>query len=187
MPRTSKLTMSAISVVVAAVASAVTAAFFLGPLDQRITALEAKGAVPGPQGRQGTPGKDGKDGVDGRDASFPKGAVVAFDLSSGCPKGWTDLGVSEPGHFAGRTIVAVGRNQNRQAHEYRDRGGAETHVLTTAELPKFVKSLKVFRERDGAGPGTLAYITDVKVGTAGKSSPHNNMPPYIALYFCKKD
>jgi microcystin-dependent protein len=26
-----------------------------------------------------------------------------------------------------------------------------------------------------------------KMATDGGNQPHNNMPPYIALYFCKKD
>ena len=83
-------------------------------------------------------------------------------------------------------------------------GGAETHTLTEAEAPPHIhqsgrydnsgnyvspnspadgtKGTALRMEHDWNGSGNAQFSTDAK----GGGQPHNNMPPYIALYFCKK-
>ena len=69
--------------------------------------------------------------------TVPTGAVMVFDLSSGCPDGWTEFADA-----AGRTIVGQGSgmvDENRQpltGRKYREHGGEERHTLTEEEMPK---------------------------------------------------
>ncbi|WP_172330323.1 hypothetical protein [Mangrovicoccus sp. HB161399] len=104
------------------------------------------------------------------------------------------LATEEPEIFAGRTVLAAGGPEGR--YEYRKRGGEETHKLTPDEMPRHD------HEPDGRLEGYWANVrgdsatngfqggsyrvTSRKPVAAGGSEAHNNMPPYIALYFCKK-
>lgn len=93
-------------------------------------------------------------------------------------------------------------------------GGAETHTLIEEEMPEHRHSMfaggeKGVLSRWPGGKQTVAVGGDVSqgmssesyayqmrahteepihgvTGALGKDKPHNNMPPYIALYFCKK-
>lgn len=69
-------------------------------------------------------------------------------------------------------------------------GGAETHTLTEAELPAHSHSYDL-AEDWLASPGTEEVQNfarrDVlnlsfRTGTTGSNQPHNNMPPYLAVY-----
>ncbi len=73
-------------------------------------------------------------------------------------------------------------------------GGEEKHKLTSLETPRHAHYLKMrsqeIRIAERGEKRTL--IVPVATGketteSAGAGKHHNNMPPYIALYFCKKD
>lgn len=79
-------------------------------------------------------------------------------------------------------------------------GGAETHALTEEEMPKHRHAIKIGSfSVAGYGRGEpLNWNRDgndhqiIETGpfggdTNGNTKPHSNMPPYIALYFCKKE
>lgn len=130
----------------------------------------------------------------------PPGAIVAFDLRTGCPDEWTDIGETEPEIFAGRVLVAVGKYKNRETRQYRGRGGDETHTLSLEEMPahrhdiqykesRFSRSAAQDKAIDGLSGRKTAHTLAVGGGGAPveSASAHNNMPPYIALYFCKRD
>ena len=84
------------------------------------------------------------------------------------------------------------------AKHYRDVGGTEGHVLTVTEMPGHTHALDLTSVGDDGKTGNLAFIeqkdgrkrhtTYSTGGNAGSktAAPHNNMPPYVALYFCKK-
>ncbi len=133
----------------------------------------------------------------------PAGAVLAFDSRTGCPSGWSLFSEA-----SGRMIVGVGKKVGVQGSyellygstgpRY-DTGGAETHTLTVEEMPEHVHPNASLETIQVAGhfqghpaitvPGrdsNTAYEINL-VGSAGGGQPHNNMPPYIALYFCKKE
>ena len=136
---------------------------------------------------------------------LPSSAVVAFDLQGGCPTGW-----SEFTDAAGKVIIGVGegslkkkKDLNGQViwqdlvlkdHKYRAEGGEEKHKLNTFETPNHVHYIKIKSEkiriaeegdeRNVIVPDETAQDT---TESAGVGKPHNNMPPYIALFFCKKD
>lgn len=74
-------------------------------------------------------------------------------------------------------------------------GGEETHTLTTSELPEHSHTM-LWGRTDTEAEGRRAVGNDIKGSlpardiqstlSTGDDEPHNNMPPYIALYFCKK-
>ena len=125
---------------------------------------------------------------------IPKGVVVAFDLPisgdrpEGCPKGWSAMR-----DLDGRVILGAGLARN-QKYGYRDIGGEEEVTLSLPQMPKHQHLLPVAQNEpneewafraDGEGNWTGVHhrISDF----SGGDEPHNNMPPYIALYFCKKN
>lgn len=123
----------------------------------------------GPAGPVGPQGITGLNGSDGKDAELPFGMVAAFlpgQLGSpACPDGWQIFSEGQ-----GRFILGAKENM----YEPGQRGGAEPHAFTfeTAAVP-VVGQGGFFRYDvfpDNKGPKVL-----------------DNLPPYIALYFCKKD
>lgn len=151
----------------------------------------------------------------------PAGAVMAFDLATGCPDGWGDFkdagGRSVIGAGAGMNPGTDERDESIQTKKYRQHGGEEKVTLTDSEIPSHshgVGSLSVSSARDflqaypdkvptsSAGDPGIAKVTlrsddpnygkhshklTGETGLFGSGGPHNNMPPFIALYFCKKD
>ncbi len=117
--------------------------------------------------------------------TIPAGFVAAFDRPAGCPTGWVDLG----SELRGRTIVGAVRGSN-DTYGFRRTGGSETHTLTKDEMPNHQHSMGVFIRGEGGGSG-YSYTRPANghgdpTSAAGGGQPHNNMPPYIALYICKK-
>ena len=121
-------------------------------------------------------------------AGVPSGAVVAFDLSTGCPNGWSPIR-----DLNGRVIV--GAHKDRAAEfGYRAIGGAKEHALTVEQMPEHVHRFfgNVGGEHDiqfvSAGKGTTRLKPErTWTKSAGKGEPFTNMPPYMALFFCKQD
>jgi hypothetical protein len=139
----------------------------------------------------------------------PPGAVMAFDIPTGCPQGWStfERGIS-------RTIVGASPlhtsdvpnsdmdGQRLPAHPYQSDGGEERHTLTIEEIPphdhgiQIVQHSEYVRANNGyVGTDTVgrgAERTDPKWSVrytekAGGGRAHNLMPPFIALFYCKKD
>ena len=124
-------------------------------------------------------------------AKLPLGAVLAFDRSEGCPEGWAQFADA-----AGRSLVGVGKGQGLSNRSYRSIGGEETHTLTVTEMPTHnhdTQGYQYLLSIDGEGaamPHDRARSwpniqRPGQIQPAGGSAPHNNMPPFIALYFCK--
>ncbi len=120
-------------------------------------------------------------------SGVPDHAVVAFDDASldpeKCPDGWEPFSL---GH--GRTIIGAGSGEDLSAREFRDAAGEEAHLLLLNELPS--RAHNTIR-RGNASISTSGVRDDfVKSAehfqNAAVGRPHNNMPPYIALYLCKK-
>jgi hypothetical protein len=136
-------------------------------------------------------------------AAPPADAVLLVDRAQGCPAGWVDLAVTEASVFAGRVPVAVGFSEEREQRVYRQLGGSETHRLTEAELPPHGHGLPLGFVRlpgdDRAPSGlTMRMTTGTQVAVSqrtgrettdrtGGAQPHANMPPFVALFFCKRE
>ncbi len=137
---------------------------------------------------------------------LPRGAVLAFerdDLTADtCPDGWQPyknargrviIGAGDPSESEGKFGFDETGNLLTQ-YVMRQHGGAETHTLIVAEMPShrhsYVDRHVVAQEDDEImtdGPSRGWGDHPRNTETAGGGKPHNNMPPYIALYFCKKE
>lgn len=140
-----------------------------------------------------------------KDNMVPSGAIVAFDLRGGCPTGW-----SEFTDAAGKVIIGVGEGALKEKkeingrpvwlelrledHKYRDEGGEEKHKLTTLETPIHAHYIKIRSEEIRIGEGgdkrnliVLDETAQMATESSGAAKHHNNMPPYITLYSCKKN
>lgn len=74
-----------------------------------------------------------------------------------------------------------------------DTGGEEKHVLLTAELAKHYHALQNALGTTGviisgtvAGGSFLGEYVFYGTAYAGNDDPHNNMPPYVGVYFAKR-
>lgn len=124
----------------------------------------------------------------------PKGSVLILDNANGCPYGWHDFDVAN-----GRVIVGAQRkyshHQPPTTRQFRELGGVEAVELKEEHLPRHDHGIR--NALNGRplpwGPGSHPVPTSVSAGSdtlhdwsAGGGQVHTNMPPYIALYFCKK-
>ena len=172
--------------------------------------------APGPQGEAGPPGPQGDPGIPGPPGEFPSGAIMAFDIDTGCPEGWSPFADG-----IGRVIVGAGNPaRGGFAHDeggaeipiqsFRSAGGTATHRLSLDELPAHAHGGKGLQDYHvvnpaGAGMGGPALTGRRKfmlildkhfpqggdspalMSSIGGERPHGNMPPYIALHVCRKN
>ena len=126
--------------------------------------------------------------------SIPKGAVIAFaDAPTGSVKvkckninsGWKSFDSLD-----GRFVLGAGTVDEI---EYKTgiEGGEREVILTIGQMPNhnheytdnsYVLGSPIERDKGGGGHGNEPRTT----GSRGNSKPHNNMPPYIVLTYCKK-
>ncbi len=142
-------------------------------------------------------------------------AVMAFDRPDGCPTGWSFFREAGGRMILGagqhRNIDQTGQ-WLKVYPSYADDpqnavGGEEQHSLTEAEMPSHSHIEPSPEAADGlertgdiitqgalngeANVGTgnrhrMERQSRMKLfGPRGNDAPHNNMPPYIALHFCK--
>jgi len=146
----------------------------------------------------------------------PEGAVVAFDRADltqdDCPDGWRPYKLARA-----RTIVGAGaltpdllkmatdeHGRPLVGYVLRQHGGEQVHELRLEEIPSHVHtfvdhqfvvttpaprdSFGGLREPAGGGAGQAQNTTNPVGGNDRRETvPHNTMPPFIALYYCKKD
>ncbi|MEO0990677.1 MAG: hypothetical protein AAFX00_06995 [Pseudomonadota bacterium] len=120
----------------------------------------------------------------------PSGAVIAF--TSSCPKdGWSEFEDAR-----GRVIIGTNpsRTHGYEARAHESTGGAEKVTLSVEQMPAHSHSIQragadtaVNGVTIGTNWGVRSTIGPDVTNTTGGNQPHENMPPYIALYWCKKD
>lgn len=117
----------------------------------------------------------------------PSGGIVAFDDRDDCPRGWDTFD-----DVVGRVIVGAGQATGLKERKAGDRGGLEVVPLTTNQLPSHRHKITEPYHFTG-GPVDIAKGTSYGLKTEpkwtepeGNGEPHENMPPYIALLYCKK-
>ncbi|MEP3277395.1 MAG: hypothetical protein ABJN26_22570 [Stappiaceae bacterium] len=126
----------------------------------------------------------------------PANSILLVDSTRGCPDGWHDVAESEPTIFEGKTVIAAGDGHNRIPHKFRNVGGQETVIISTDQMPKHVHRM-VWGQPSGNLPAPASgnnftshefkgYETKQTTLPTGGDMAHDNMPPYVALYFCKK-
>lgn len=142
--------------------------------------------------------------------AVPSGAIMAFDLTA-CPEGWVPFAEGQSrmivgAKYPGLTVSgALGRNGNGEElveYGYREHGGAERETLKTAQMPSHThagskidvdhllanKEPVDFTALQGPSHG-FARSTNLplEISHEGGGASHNNMPPFIALYLCRKE
>lgn len=116
--------------------------------------------------------------------------VSGRTLSNGSPEGWGRFTQADGKFILGSDSYPSKEQSGRYPLRYS--GGSATHTLTVNEMPKHSHELKHLYYRNAEGDKTqrLNYSKSENAGlrtsVEGKGEPHNNMPPCIALYFCKK-
>lgn len=132
-------------------------------------------------------------------AVLEEGFVVAF-AGLDCPPGWDEFRAARDRFIvgaSGRRPVTPDQNGDGEP-EYR-LGGAEEVTLTVEQIPKHnhlpsdgdqveAQTDEVFRYAVGdvsmvSSGGSWGLDID-QLESVGGDQPHENMPPYIALYFC---
>ena len=130
-------------------------------------------------------------------SAIPSGAVVAFASSEQepCPGPEWELYDQAKGRF----IVGVGSTNDGTATRTFMQGQTDGKFevkLTEAQMPRHFHQTQVNagenlwgqssnKKTTLAGSGWVSYYAAL-TNHAGSSQPHENMPPFIALYFCKK-
>jgi hypothetical protein len=155
--------------------------------------LEALAAVLADNHKDALRGERGEPGKPGAVTSMPSGAIVAFASSESNPCPGEDWKIYDDAK--GRFIVGAGHSRFNDLTPRLpgDVGGSETHVLTVDEMPAHTHGVK--RQTDGNSTGADAFlarghtanIPPSNTASLGRGFPHNNMPPFIALYFCIKE
>jgi len=128
--------------------------------------------------------------VSGSGAGVPADAVMAFDAAA-CPPGWEEF----PG-AAGRVVLGAGDGAGLTPRTLGETGGEEDHQLTNAEMPRHHHHVGPIKRGVGGVPASDWNIVPSKnivyddayweTTYQGMDQPHNNMPPYLALLYCKK-
>jgi hypothetical protein len=134
----------------------------------------------------------------------PAGAILLVDDVRGCPDGWTDVAETEREIFAGRFPVAAGVGIPDEVPRHRDVGGSHRVQLTERELPSHAHQLPLRfarvpgAEADRAGSGLVtgsardlvavpARTGRERTERVGVGAPIENRPPFVGLYFCRRD
>ena len=129
---------------------------------------------------------------------LPTSAIVAFDRTEGCPPGWEEFSGA-----AGRFIVGAGRHSEHNQYgnpvpekKVGETGGQDRVKLEIEHMPKH-RHRNPSKGADGRGKQILQSLQatgDGEYGGAharpteftGGDQPHDNMPPYVALLYCKR-
>lgn len=90
----------------------------------------------------------------------------------------------------GQTLIGVDSAQN-EFNEVLKTGGEKTHKLTINEMPEHGFTISTTNSSSTYTDGyimTGGYVKthDINLGGVGGNQPHNNLPPYITVYFWKK-
>lgn len=103
----------------------------------------------------------------------------------------------------GRTPMHPGQGPGLSLHDLGETGGSETVTLLESEIPSHSHTLRAWsqdpadrfgpagaslgRSNNGQAWGAAASLVSLSgnaLAPAGGDQPHNNMQPYLTLYFC---
>ena len=146
----------------------------------------------GPQGEKGDTGAQGPEGPQGEPGSvlncWPVGSI------------YMSMEATSPATLFGGTWkrVANGRmliGEDSASYPAGSTGGEAAHVLTVNEIPNHSHELSrpPYTKAEWTGgyhvyaqqSSTANWVTG-RSGITGEGSPHNNMPPYIAVYMWQR-
>jgi hypothetical protein len=120
--------------------------------------------------------------------AWPIGSVYTSVLSAN-PS--TLFGGTWSAFASGRCLVGVDVGQT-EFDTVEETGGAKTHTLTTTELPAHTHTINMSTNNNG---GTTDYavnsqaqqsVSTPTTSSVGSGVAHNNLQPYITVYFFKR-
>lgn len=132
------------------------------------------------------------------DERLPDGAVIPFDLAE-CPTVWTAETRAE-----GRFIIGTGVHSDFNSHgtavapkTLGQEGGEDQVRLEIAHMPSHshanptqggtpTSNFSALRATDNGFRGTDSMPHGRPTSPRGGGLPHDNMPPFLALKFCRK-
>lgn len=91
--------------------------------------------------------------------------------------------------YLGRGPIGVGTGDAADATAWTlaEKGGAETHVLTEAEMPAHTHGMNLVQNAGGGAADNLNNPgTSRQTGSTGGDTAHNNMPPVLGIHFIIK-
>ena len=167
--------------------------------------------IQGPPGVDGTDGADGAQGIQGLpgdvSAAWPIGAVFISVVSTSPA---TLLGFGTWAAFAAGRVL-VGRDAGDADFDTAEEtGGAKTHILTVAEMPAHTHIQNAHTHNFLPRSSTSGSVSSIVTGTldtsstisgsnqphiqvatatnqnAGGGGAHNNIQPYVVVYFWKR-
>lgn len=121
--------------------------------------------------------------------AVPAGAVMAFDLDS-CPEGWEPLD-----KLAGRVVMGAGMRDGSglTPRKLGETGGEEQHRLTVDEMPSHTHQIVSQAHwgdhthwQAGLGGDDGEFPASLTTTPTGGDKPHNILPPYYVLTYCKR-
>lgn len=119
--------------------------------------------------------------------AVPKGAVIAFNLAV-CPEGWANFR-----QLSGRVVVGSGQGSGLNERNLGEVSGAETHTLTTAQMPSHTHAYRnsehgpmLDNPHNLSAVPRYGQIGDAGTGATGGGEPHNNMQPFYVLKYCER-
>jgi hypothetical protein len=112
---------------------------------------------------------------------IPDGAVIAFDQSGGCPKGWTLLNNTVGSAIVGAAMIPA---NTARTYEQQTVTNGYPEKETYSDYPKKPGGFVPDKSESKENPGTLYakdfepyYVFNVKTGSS---------PTFLPLYYCKK-
>mgnify|MGYP003649846101 CR=1 FL=1 len=121
---------------------------------------------------------------------YPVGSIFTTVTAYSASSLATVMGVGTWAAFgAGKTLVGLNSAES-EFDTVGETGGAKTHTLTTSEIPAHTH---YSGWRTGTGDGSAGQYgtlhegpSSVNTGSTGGGSAHNNLQPYIVVYFWKR-
>lgn len=149
---------------------------------------------------------DSEGDISNKKIEFPKfpiypGMIIAYSPPNKsvtkAPDGWVFCdGNNGTPDLKGRFILGSGNSAKYPFNSY---GGEDTHILTVDEMPSHQHLGSKLKGREWStnmtNPPISTWLSDEPSGdnvggsytdSAGKSQPHNNMPPYYVLMYIMK-
>jgi hypothetical protein len=138
--------------------------------------------------------------VSGKVSFLPKGSIIAYHGPT-VPDGWVICdGNNGTPDLRGRFIMGQGSGTGLTQRAIGQKGGEETHKLSISEIPSHSHSVSVTPADAGGycktGPCGVqtsdrkilddSRVKGISVNYTGGSQPHNNLPPFLVLYYIMK-
>lgn len=139
-----------------------------------------------------------------------KGAVIAFDLNKGCPEGWDEFSQAESRTIVGASFGNIS-NSELTPYKFDKEGGEETITISASDIPKHAHEFNdIYYSENTSQMGTQpipTYPVPDNIGSRATDSDNRGwmirhktepfgsvsekefpiMPPYIPLYYCKRN